>query len=296
VQLVDRAGTARPLNGVPPGWQTIAFSPDGRHLALDSASSNAGLWLHDVERGTGLRLTRSHADSTPVWAPDGGRLAYSSAVNGPGTLWTIAADGSGPGTRLTEHALLQVPDAWSPDGKTLLFSQGTERNQFDLWLLPLERDGAAIKAGTPTPLVSSPANEGFATFSPDGAWIAYTSDESGASQVYVRAVSGAGGRYQVSSATGVWPQWSRAKSELLFGSLDNRVMHVTWRVENGAFRTSRPEPWTPARYESRSTFAPFALHPDGARLAMALEPPQATSLVLVTDFAAGLSAKTRRAP
>ena len=299
VPLVDREGRSRTLLNVPPGWQTIAFSPDGRQLALDSASANAGIWVYDVNRGAASRLTRSHDDSTPVWSPDGRRLAYSSAVDGPGALWTIAADGSGQAQRLTTHAFLQVPDSWSPDGRTLLFSQGTERNQFDLWILPIESGAASgIKAGTPRPFVETAANEGFGTFSPDGKWIAYTSDDSGTYQVYVRAASGAGGRYQVSATSGVWPQWSRTKAELLFGALDHRVMSVTWSVENGAFRSSRPEPWTPARYEPRSAFSPFVLHPDGTRLAMAIEsaPPRTRSLVLVTDFAAGLSAKTRRAP
>ena len=299
VRLVDRDGSSRTLTNVPPGWQTIAFSSDGTQLAFDSASSNAGIWLYDVNRGTASRLTRSHDDSTPVWSPDGRRLAYSSAVDGPGTLWTLPADGSDQPRRLTTHAFLQVPDSWSPDGRALLFSQATQRNQFDLWLLPIESDGVSgFKAGTPKPFVETAANEGFGTFSPDGKWIAYTSDDSGTYQVYVRAASGSGGRYQVSATNGVWPQWSRAKAELLFGALDNRVMSVTWSVENGAFRSSRPEPWTPARYESRSTFPPFALHPDGSRLAMAVEPSpaQARSVVLVTGFAAGLSAKTRRAP
>jgi len=298
VQVIGRDGKGSPLTGVPVAWQTIAFSPDGRHLALDSTAPNAGIWLYDVDRAAPTRLTLSGGDSTPVWSPDGRRVAYSSTAGGPANLWTIAADGSGERQRLADSPDLQVPDSWSPDGTTLVFSQSSARNQFDLWLLPLQKDGDGIKGGTPKPFVATPANEGFATFSPDGKWIAYTSDESGTYQVYVRASNGTGGRYQVSAANGVWPQWSRAKPELIFGALDNTVMFATWSAANGVFRSSRPEPWTAARYAARSTFAPFAIHPDGARLAMSIDPASspAASLVLVTDFVAGLASKNRRAP
>jgi hypothetical protein len=149
-QLVDRSGTGRPLPGVPAGWQGMSFSPNGRELAFEVSGPNQGLWLYDVEREASTRLTFDKRDLSPVWAPDGRRISYGSARGGPPNIAWTPADGSGTSALLTHSPLVQTPTSWSPDARTLAFTQSSGPNQADVWLLPIEEDPATgLTAGTP---------------------------------------------------------------------------------------------------------------------------------------------------
>jgi serine/threonine-protein kinase len=283
LQIFDRSGHGTPLEGIPAGWQSMTLSPDGKQLALGVLGANAGVWVYDFARAAATRLTLGAGDQNPIWTPDGRRITYGAAQNGPPNLWWVAADGSGRPERLLQADSLEVPEAWSPDGSTLLFSYGA-RGKFDIWATAV--GGNPPKAGAPRPFIATPANDGSSSFSPDGKWVAYTSDESGAYQIYVRAASGTGARYQISVTDGVWATWSRVRPEMLLGGLDGQIASVTWSAAGGVFHASRPEPWTPARYDVRGTFAPFVLLPDGNRVLMAQQQAGAPAdkLVLVTSF------------
>jgi serine/threonine-protein kinase len=287
IQFVDRAGKTTPVSGLPSDWQSMTFSPDGRQIALEVGGQYHGVWLYDVARQTASGLAvHKWNDVSPIWTPDGRRITYGSAQGGPPNIVSIPADGSGDPERLTQGATVQIPTSWSPDGRTLAFTQQTGANQFDVWLLPMEGAADRLKPGPPRPFAASPATEALGAFSPDGKWIAYISDESGVYQIYVRAANGAGGKWQISTTDGAWPQWSPKKPELLYGTIDGRVMFVTYDAAGGAFRASRPEPWTPARFTAQGTYAPFALHPDGTRILMAPPNPTAPTqkVVLFTNF------------
>jgi serine/threonine-protein kinase len=139
-------------------------------------------------------------------------------------------------------------------------------------ILPIEGDETSgWKPGKPSVFLSTPANEGEPMFSPDGRWIAYTSDESGRNEVFVRPFPGPGGKWQVSTAGGVEAAWSRTRRELLYRGPDNRIMVASYTVEGDSFKADKPRVWSeqailPPRRAPRG----FDLHPDGERIAAAV--------------------------
>jgi serine/threonine-protein kinase len=212
-----------------------------------------------------------------VWTPDGGRIVFASdrANRGTPNLYWQRADGSGSVQRLTESGNPQAPTSWHPSGKFLAFQQGGGLNGVDLFVLSIDGDDTSgWKPGKATAFVSTPFGERDAMFSPDGRWIAYSSNESGRDEIYVRPFPGPGGRVLVSGTGGVSPTWSRARQELFYGSVDRQVMVSTYRVEGGMFRADKPQLWAPTRYVQRGPpgFRSFDLHPDGERFALSAAP------------------------
>ena len=137
--------------------------------------------------------------------------------------WT-RADGAGRPQSLIRTKGEVFPWSFAPDGKRLAYMELDPVIAFDLWTVPLDSDGVALRAGKPEVFLQTPSDERYPVFSPDGRWLAYTSTESGNFQVYVRAFPDKGGKWQISSAGGAYPMWSRSGRELFFESLDNRIM------------------------------------------------------------------------
>jgi Tol biopolymer transport system component len=229
-------------------------------------------------------------DVVPIWTPDGRRIVYSSAQGGPPNIFSRPADGSGDEMRLTNEPTPRFPSSFDTTGRHLVLSnQRTGSADFDVSMLPIEGDAAAgFKAGTLETLVGTPATEAFGAVSPDGKWLAYASDEGPRFEVYVRSFASGGGRWQISTTSGAWPVWSRTRPELIYATGDGQLMSVTYDGSGNSFRASRPEPWSSTRVMLRSTAAPFALHPDGNRIAassVAGQPDaRVRSFVVVTDF------------
>ncbi|HWT46541.1 MAG TPA: protein kinase, partial [Vicinamibacterales bacterium] len=267
VQIVDRQGVSTTLQGVPPGWVSLTFSPDGKRLATYSKSQEqGGIWVYDIDRGSSMRLTRGTiTDMAPIWSPDGSRIVFASGRGGPPNLFWVPADGSSGPQRLTTRPTVQIPSSWSPDGRQIAFMQQS-KNGFDIWMLPVEMSANGIRAGSATPWLATDANEGMPAFSPDGKYLSYASSETGTPQVYVRPVYGQA-RYQVSSDGASWSTWSLHSRELLFGTIDGRVMSVTYTIDTTGLHLSRPRPWGTAGYMARGLDAWFALAPDGEHLA-----------------------------
>jgi Tol biopolymer transport system component len=112
--------------------------------------------------------------------------------------------------------------AWSftPDGKRLAFMDLTG-DKYDIWTVVAESDGAGLRAGKAEPFLQTAADEREPSFSPDGRWLAYASDESGTFQVYVRSFPDRGGKWQISNGAAVYPGWSRNGRDLFFRTVDN---------------------------------------------------------------------------
>ena len=198
----------------PAGYQGIALSHDDRLALLVRASSQSesDLWLLDLQQMVPTRLTFGPGRvDRPVWSPDDRRIAYSSDRNGHWDIYVKEAGVAGPGTAVLEGgSLLKYPYAWTPDGKGLLIEQIGDKTGWDVFELPLQGDRK------PRPLFVTPYDEQYASVSPDGHWIAYSSNESGRNEVFVDSWPQPGRRSQISTAGGFLPVWRADGGELFF--------------------------------------------------------------------------------
>ena len=216
---VDREGRATPVTEDRGRWVYPRVAPDGTRVAVTEEEPNGRehVWILDTERGTRTRLTVDESrDLIPVWAPDGTRVAFRSERGGGGNLYWKQADGSSEAEPLLTSDVLKSPTAWSPDGQVLLFYEvGGPR---DIFTLPLDGDR------TPSPWRVTTFDEHGATFSPDGRWIVYASDESGRDEVYVQPYPGPGERTTVSTTGGDEPVWSGDGREIFYRSGDQMMV------------------------------------------------------------------------
>jgi serine/threonine-protein kinase len=280
ISWMDRAGKTTPLRTTPANWSNPNFAPDGRRLAVDIFDGKQlDVWVYEWERDTLSRLTFDAADDgKPVWTADGRRIVFGSAQASTPTrnLYWRRADGTGEVQRLTESKNNQSASSWHPSGKFLAFQEVNPQTADDLMILPMEGDeSSGWKPGKPTVFLNSPFQEREPMFSPDGRWLAYSSNESGRFEVYVRPFPGPVGGWQISSGGGVGtrtPAWSRTRRELFYNTPDNLITVASYTVEGESFRAEKPRLWSEAPFTLRPRQRTFDLHPDGARVAVAALP------------------------
>jgi serine/threonine-protein kinase len=236
------------------------------------------------------RASLSVPDSTHVliWTPDGLRIAFTSdrAKSGFANIYWQRADGTGEVQRLTEADNPQTPSSWHPSGRLLAFTETNPQTAYDIMILPMEgSEAGGWKPGKPFVFLNGPRNEAFAQFSPDGRWIAYVSDETGRSEIYVRPFPGPGGKWQISTNGGPWPRWSPKGKELFFWTgggragptereraQDEKIMVAAYTASGGAFQPEKPRAWSPVSLPfPQSAGAPFDVSPDVKRLAVLLK-------------------------
>jgi len=278
IYWMDHQGKFMPLRETPGFYYNLAFSPDGKRLALEIFDGKRrDIWVYEWERDGLTRLTfAGELNENPIWTPDGQRIAYSSQEKG-GTinLWWIRADGAGDAQRLTESKSLHYAGSWRPDGKVLAFSQQSPgATAFDILTLPIEGDEkSGWKPGDPKPFVNSAFSEREPAFSPDGRWLAYESNESGSYEVYVRPFPGPGGKWQISTGGGVFPEWFRNGKELFYRTPDSKIIVVTYTGSGDSFHADKPQLWSPGQFTDRGLGnLNFDLHPDGKRFAVLKAP------------------------
>jgi serine/threonine protein kinase len=216
---VDRLGKQLSTVGQPGSYAHLTLSPDGRQLAL--TSGNPGdIWGIDLARNVSSRLTFDPApDSYPIWTHDGRALLFNSGRTNNG-IYTKPSSGLGEEQLLfkSEAGLNQLLSV-SSDGKWLLFTKGPAGSH-DVYALPL------LEKSEPIPVLTSRFEESLARFSPDGRWIAYLSNESGAPQIYIRSFPGSERKLQVSIMGGTQPRWRRDGKELFYLGADGAMMAV----------------------------------------------------------------------
>ena len=248
VVWVDRQGAVTPLPLTPDTYGEPSLSPDGRRIAMAKTdASGSHIWVYDIERGTQGKRTFEGVNAFPLWSPDGQFLTFSRGVGMVGPLMRVRADGTGQPEALVTDAQrpgLKVATSWSADGQLLAFLSA--RDMF-------VRDAK----GAVQPVLATPAYETEGRFAPGGHWLAYRSDESGRSEVYVQSYPTGGGKWQISVDGGAQPMWAPGGAELFYKS-QNKMMVVA--VEAGAtfsvgspkvlFEMPMPErtPTDPARY------------------------------------------------
>ena len=216
---VDRAGREEALAAPERPYVAMSLSPDGTRVALEVGDQNHDIWLWDLARQTFTRVTTDPgSDRSPVWTPDGRRLLFTSqAGGGLGSLFWQAADGTGVAEQLTESPSVQRPSAVVADGTRALFTEGA-----DVMMLTLG-SGRLVQ-----PVVETAQAEQNGVISPDGRWIAYESNDSGPSQIFVRPFPAAtAGKTQVSTSGGSHPLWARSGRELFYLAPDGALMSVS---------------------------------------------------------------------
>jgi serine/threonine-protein kinase len=225
---VTRDGRATAIDSSWHGaYNSFALSPDGRRLAMGVglAAGTLGIWVKQLDRGPFTRLSFGGQDRRPVWSPDGRNVAFIRDTLNTGFVYVRPADGSMP-DRLLLRLDRQVQEvSWSPDGRWLMArTDNGQRGAGDIVGVRTSGDT------TPVPLVASQFTELHPAVSPDGRWLAYTSNESGANEVYVRPFPATNGaRWQVSNGGGTQPRWSHDGRELFFLDAKNRLMSAEIR-------------------------------------------------------------------
>jgi len=241
VQLAwfDRGGKQLGTVGPPGAYFNPWLSPDEKRVAVtrdDPQVGTADIWLIELARGTPTRFTFGPSvNITPIWSPDGSRIVFSTNRDGPMTLYQRAASGAGNDEALLKSDHPKAPNDWSADGRFILYQDRDPKTNRDLWVLPLSGDQK------PFPFLQTEFDEFQGQFSPDGKWIAYTSNESGTWQVYVRSFPPSGGKWQVSTAGGAQPQWRRDGRELYYISPDRKLMAVEVKGDGSTFEVGVPK-------------------------------------------------------
>ncbi|MGH9475646.1 MAG: protein kinase domain-containing protein [Terriglobales bacterium] len=228
VALITPTGQHKLLT-LPAGLYVDAVaSPDGRELAIQSAvaGGNYAVNVVPIAGGSLRRLTFAGSSGMPIWSPDGRYVAFESTEPGNREgLWVQRADGSRPARNLSYAPGDEVtaPDSWSPDGRTILFSRHLASLGVGVWSIP-------AAGGKPKLLVRGRPHAGSATFSPDGHWFAYFSDQSGRSEIWVQPFPPTGARYEVSYGGGAYPRWSSDGRLLYYLAPDDGMPRVLTEV------------------------------------------------------------------
>jgi serine/threonine protein kinase/Tol biopolymer transport system component len=191
------------------------LSQDARRIAMDlyhTGARNSDVWLYEIDRGVNTRFTFDPSvDWYPIWSPDGNHVVFSSRRKDHYDLYQKVSSGATNEQLLFESPYGKIPSDWSPDGKFVLFhSINDPQTKTDIWVLPTSGDRK------PTPFLQTEYSESDARFSRDMKWIAYQSDESGRTEIYVRPFPGADAKWQVSTNGGRSPRWHRNGKEIFF--------------------------------------------------------------------------------
>ena len=250
---VDRSGQALGPLGAPDENSLLlpSVSPDGQRVVVArTVQGNQDLWLLDGARTSRFTFDAAR-DRFPIWSPDGTRIAFESNRTGTRDLYVKAASGAGAEEVLVASSQTKLPTDWSADGRFLLYFSVDPQTNADLWVLSLEGDR------TPWVFLKTPFDERDGTFSPDGRWVAYSSNESGRHEIYIRPFAGpaasatsasqVGGQWQVSSAGGTYPRWRRDGRELYYLAPNGAMMAALVTVTDVTLAPGAPVALFPTR-------------------------------------------------
>jgi eukaryotic-like serine/threonine-protein kinase len=288
----DRSGKQTVLSEEKDLLQTVMLSPKGDQLAASLGTSGQlnDVWVFDLHRNTKTKLTFDQRSFSPVWSPDGKRLAFDRVDAEGDTI--IAKDVSGSGA---EEVLFKLPiqrgsaggesapqklypAAWTPDGKFLIYRSSGEVSALSL-------DGGRKS----TPLFSLKAMWAGVALSPDGRWLAYSSPESGLPEIYVvpfriapdGTPSISGGKWQVSNGGGTVPVWRGDGKELFFTNTSlNTLMSSSLNIMGDHFQNDKSRPLFDLDAHPVSNY--YAVTRDGQRIYMTSYGPGSTAPFTVT--------------
>ena len=272
----------------PPGYyNSVSLSPDGKRVAFDQASESGDLdiWILDLDRGVPSRFTFDPTtEFFPIWSADGSRIVFSSLRGAPPNLYQKITSGAGTEELLLKSARPNLPTSWSADGRFLIFAVLDPKTKWDIWVLPMFGDRR------PFPFAESPFDERTGEVSPDGHWMAYSSDESGNTEIYVRPFPNGPGKWQVSKDGGSEPHWRRDGKELFYLAGDERLVAVEVKPEASAFQAGASTVLFRARVagiERQNGSNRYTVTADGSRfLVNTIGESATTPIVVVLNWAA----------
>jgi Tol biopolymer transport system component len=229
---VNRSGKAESTIGGTGNFRTPVISPDGQRVSVarkDNAFVTSDIYVIDLVRGNESRFTFSDGeDNFSAWSLDNKYICWTSNRGTGYQILRKASSGTGEEELLATSDSMPSPDSWSPDGKSILFDKYSPETKQDLWILPLEGDRQ------PLAYLKGPFNERQGRFSPDGRWVAYTSDESGnKSEVFLQSFPASAVKILISTNGGSNPQWRGDGKELFYITSDNKLASVEIKP-NGA--------------------------------------------------------------
>lgn len=229
---LDRQGKATGTIGPQAQYRSFNLAPDETRVAVRRQDGDGGdIWLTDVSRDTASRFTfdATQDNTSPAWSSDGSRIAFSSVRDGKPGIYVKPSNGAGQEERLFEtgNARNLMVLGWTPGDRSILFGMGGLKTARDLWLLSMDGERKTI------PLLQTGFGEWAGQISPDGQWLAYTSNETGRSEVYVRAIADSG-KWPISSDGGTSPRWRGDGRELFYNSAGN-LMALEVRTKGTAF-------------------------------------------------------------
>ncbi|SPE30976.1 Serine/threonine protein kinase [Candidatus Sulfopaludibacter sp. SbA6] len=279
----DRAGKQLAPLGEPANFRPFSLSPDGKSVAVGVYEAGAGsqIWILDA-RGIRSKFTYGKGvDNDPIWSPDGRTIVFASNRKGHRDLYRKNADLSGQEELLYEDNLDKIPTGWSADGKSVIYSAASGGDS-SVWVLPI--------ADHPKPIAVTRTSPGMiqAQLSPDGKWIAYSSGESGRTEVYTAAFPGGAGKRQISTNGGVRPHWRRDGGEIFYIAPGGNLMAVQVKATGTSLESGAPV----------KLFGPipgiqgnnYDISPDGQRILTLAVPEESFNepLTLVQNWPASL--------
>jgi serine/threonine protein kinase len=221
---IDRSGEgASEIPASPAAFRQLSLAPDGRSVAVErrDAQGVSSVWTIDLQAGATVRVPAAYWSGSPVWSPDGSTLAYSIAADSPPNIVVRGNRATAAERRLTKSAAIQYPAAFTPDTRTILYRAFSSDTGWDLFTV------AADGTSPPQRLLQTPANESEMSLSPDGRFLAYTSDDSGRTEVYVSRFPEMSARVPASAGGGQRPMWRADGRELYFVGAGSRLMAAT---------------------------------------------------------------------
>jgi len=243
----------------------LRISPDGQRVVGDGGESLTDIWVYDLQRHVSTRFTFGPGSAAaPIWSPDGKWIAYGLLERGHLDIYRKPSSGMGQAELLLEgdaKNLQNWPNDWSPDGKSLIYSVGDLVGSAQLWVLPLTGEDHK-----PRPLMTTPFMMLEGRYSPDGRWIAYTSNESGRQEVYVIPANGNGGKWQISSGGGQQAVWRRDSKEIFYLTLDDNLMSVPITLKPDSVQADAARvlfPLANAIVSVNGLVTPYDVTPDG---------------------------------
>jgi len=282
----DRRGSRLATVGPPGDYGTLCLTAGDERIVYDlsdPASGTVDVWAGNASGSAASRLTFDRSvDFYPVCSPTTQEVVFASLREGPPNLFRVAADAPGSETAILRSPSPKVPSDWSRGGRWLVYSEFNRDTSFDIRVLPLSGGDPVLFAGTA-------ADERNGVLSPDGRWMAYQSNETGSSEIYVQPFPRTGARWQISRGGGSQPQWRHDGGELYYLSADRRLMGVALTVRAGQLATGDSTPLFQTRVAPRDPVnlnRQYSVSGDGTRFLVATGTDAPLAITMVRNWRA----------